>query len=184
MNGGARAPLSAGSAHRLRFSRAVDRYWPGSGHPFSLLLARYVCSASPQKGVRAPLVTEIRAGIFSAGTSTATTDGEWPSPPSCAAADSGVEEGDHGPSCGPPERRISRGKGRGSMISRPLGAGMGSSAFFLVRCQAEVLPQRGMAFALLVAQVARSHQLGAASRAQARAAAIRSGGVGWLKRRA
>jgi hypothetical protein len=53
----------------------------------------------------------------------------------------GVQDGDHGPSARPVEKAGLQGKSSGVRDPRPLGAGMGSSAFFSQTH--EVLPRRG-----------------------------------------
>jgi hypothetical protein len=57
----------------------------------------------------------------------------------------GVQDGDHGPSARPVEKAGLQGKSSGVRDPRPLGAGMGSSAFFR-RCT-KYCHDGGMAFA-------------------------------------
>jgi len=69
----------------------------------------------PELSFSHPLGTAIRSSLFTAGTGTATRGHRLR--PSCAAADSGVQEGDHGPLVRPPEKvRLAGEKAWGSMI--------------------------------------------------------------------
>jgi hypothetical protein len=77
------------------------------------------------------------------------TTGAWPSPASCAAADSGVHDGDHGPLAAPLESAVLQGKTSKVHDARPLSR---NGLVCLLRAT-KVLPQRGHGLRRLVARL-------------------------------